>query len=121
MLRLDQIFTRRARRGQLRPDPTLSLGTVEIDPQMRALIEAARRAEEAARGASEVVPRRDRREPRRRRRRPTCRGARHFTVQVATPDARLVDTALASVRGAPGRARRQRSAASRSAALRCCG
>src|SRR5688572_29935362 len=53
--RFDELFTRALAEGKLRPDPTLALGNVEISPQVRALIEAARRAEEAA-VAREVVP-----------------------------------------------------------------
>lgn len=101
--RFDQMFTRALAEGKLRPDPTLSLGAVEIRPEVRALIEAARRAEEAAAGAREVVP--------------SETGAENpaatptadmpvalgtYTVQVATPDARSVDSSLASVRGASG-------------------
>jgi len=98
--RFDQMFTRALAEGKLRPDPTLALGNVEISPEVRALIEAARRAEEAA-AANEVVP----------------SGAETpagtptpdvpvalgtYTVQVATPDARSVDAALGSIRGAAG-------------------
>src|SRR5690606_40620825 len=54
--RFDQMFTQALAEGKLRPDPTLSLGAAEIPPEVRALIETARRAEEAAAGASEVVP-----------------------------------------------------------------
>ena len=53
--RFDAMFTRALEAGQLRPDPTLSLGAIEIGPQVQALIEAARRAEaaEAAERAGE--------------------------------------------------------------------
>lgn len=54
--RFDQMFTRALAEGKLRPDPTLSLSAAEIRPEIRALIEAARRAEEVAAGASEIVP-----------------------------------------------------------------
>jgi hypothetical protein len=103
VVRFDRMFTQALAEGKLRPDPTLSLGSVEISPEVRALIEAARRAEEAAAGATEVVP--------------TEIGAGTpagtstpdaptapvtYTVQVATPDGRSFDTALASVRGVAG-------------------
>ena len=101
--RFDALFTRALADGTLRPDPTLVLGSVQIGPEVRALIEAARRAEEAAAGASEIVPGETRgasptgtptpEEP---------QALGTYTVQVATPDARSVDAALASVRGAAG-------------------
>jgi len=101
--RFDEMFTRALAEGKLRPDPTLALGNVEISPEVRALIEAARRAEEAATAEREVVP--------------SVTGAQTptgtptpdvpvalgtYTVQVATPDGRAFDTALGSVRGVAG-------------------
>ena len=101
--RFDQMFTRALAEGKLRPDPTLTLGSVEIGPEVRALIEAARRAEEARATASEVVPGE------------TAAGTPAvaptpdlpqalgtYTVQVATPDGSSFDTALGSVRGTAG-------------------
>src|SRR5690606_41829170 len=54
--RFDQIFTRALADGQLRPDPTLRLERVELRPEIRALCEAARRAEEARAVARETTP-----------------------------------------------------------------
>lgn len=101
--RFDEMFTRALAEGKLRPDPTLALGNVEISPQVRALIEAARRAEEAAAAAREVVP--SAADPNVPTGTPTpdvpvALGT--YTVQVATPNAASVDSALGSVRGAAG-------------------
>jgi hypothetical protein len=105
--RFDAIFTNALEAGQLRPDPTLSMGAVEFGPQVQALIEAARRAEaaEAAERAGQDAP-------------ATTTSATpdaaatdaptqeapiaNFTVQVATPDAAAIDAALASLRSVPG-------------------
>ena len=101
--RLDRIFTRALLEGKLRPDPTLTLGSVEIDPRIRALIDAARRAEELRAGASEVVPSETGAETPAATPTPDAPQALGtYTVQVATPDARSYDAALGSVRGAAG-------------------
>ena len=101
--RFDAIFTRALDEGMLRPDPTLSLGSVEISPQVRALIEAARRAEEAAAGAREVVPgQTDTGEPTPTPTDEVPQALGTFTVQVVTPDGRAFDAALAAIRGAAG-------------------
>ena len=101
--RFDQLFTQALTEGKLRPDPTLSLGAVEIPAEVRALIDAARRAEEAQASAGEVVPREGGAETPAATPTPDVPQALGtFTVQVATPDARSVDSALASVRGAAG-------------------
>jgi hypothetical protein len=101
--RLDRLFSQALAEGKLRPDPTLSLGSVEISPEVRALIEAARRAEEVRAGANEVVPTETGAETPAATPTPDAPQALGtFTVQVATPDGRSFDTALASVRGAAG-------------------
>lgn len=101
--RFDQMFTQALAEGKLRPDPTLSLGAAEIPPEVRALIETARRAEEAAAGASEVVPSETDADTPAATPTPDVPVALGtYTVQVTTPDARSVDAALASVRGAAG-------------------
>jgi len=100
--RFDAIFTRALADGQLRPDPTLRLESVQLGPEVLALIEAARRAEEAGAAAGERIP-------------GETTGAAAgtsptseeqvvttFTVQVATPDAASVDAALGALRGTPG-------------------
>jgi hypothetical protein len=98
--RFDQIFTRALDEGLLRPDPTLRIGNVELSPEVRALIEAARRAEEAA-AANEVVPgETGPGTPTPTAELPVALGT--YTVQVATPNARSFDNALDQVRAAPG-------------------
>ena len=106
--RFDQIFTRALATGELRPDPTLTLDEIELSPEVRALIAAARQAElnDAARAAEQVpvpvapvpvtppspAPGAE----------TTAAPTSSFTVQVGTPDPASIDAALGSVRGAPG-------------------
>jgi hypothetical protein len=102
--RFDELFTRALAGGMLTPDPTLRMDGVQLSPEVRALIDAARRAEEveAATGV-EVVPAET--EPGTPAATPTQdqpQVLNTFTVQVATPDAAAVDAAIASVRGTPG-------------------
>ena len=103
VVRFDRMFTQALAEGKLRPDPTLSLGSVEISPEVRALIEAARRAEEAAAGAGEVVPAETGvATPAGTPTPDVPQALGTFTVQVATPDGRAFDGALAAVRGTAG-------------------
>jgi len=100
--RFDRMFTGALASGLLTPDPTLSLGQLEIGPQVQALIEAARRAEEARAAGQEgdnasldngATPT------------PTASeeaAVQTITVQVGTPDGSSVDAALGSLRGTPG-------------------
>ena len=101
--RFDQIFTQALADGRLRPDPTLRLERVELRPEIRALIEAARRAEEARAGAGETIPA-ETVEGASASASPTAseQAVNSHTVQVATPDAASVDASLASLRGTPG-------------------
>ncbi|OYW45381.1 MAG: hypothetical protein B7Z08_06615 [Sphingomonadales bacterium 32-68-7] len=104
----DALFARALAEGKLTPDPSLSLDTIQLAPEIRALIDAARVAAEAEAAGipvDGVLP-------------PTIgegpldpsvppaqgepAAAATFTVQVATPDAASIDAALASVRSAPG-------------------
>lgn len=101
--RFDAMFTRALAAGTLRPDPTLQLEGVQLSPEVLALIEAARRAEEAE--TLEVVPSETADEaagatPTATPDAPQALGS--YTVQVSTPDAAAVDSALESVRGASG-------------------
>jgi hypothetical protein len=100
--RFDVLFSQALAQGVLRPDPTLRLESVELSPQVQALIEAARRAEEGETGeavagesgagaTASAAPTPDV---------PVALGT--YTVQVATPDGRSFDAALASVRSAAG-------------------
>jgi len=101
VVQFDRLFTRALAAGILRPDPTLSLDGVQIPEQVRALIEAARRAEEAeaarqaAPGEADASPAAN----------PTLDlpvALGTYTVQVGTPDGQAFDAALGSVRGASG-------------------
>jgi hypothetical protein len=102
--RFDQMFTQALAVGQLRPDPTLRLDAVDLSPEVIALIDAARRAEEAGAASGETIPgvivpggAVATSTPT-----PDEAAVTTITVQVATPDAGSVDSALASVRSAPG-------------------
>jgi hypothetical protein len=100
--RFDAMFTRALAAGTLRPDPTLRLEDIQLSPEVRALIEAARRSEEGE--GAELVPTET---PSAAVTSPTPtedvpQALGTYTVQVATPDARSFDTALTSVRGATG-------------------
>jgi hypothetical protein len=107
--RFDEIFIRALASGELRPDPTLTLDEIQLSPEVRALIAAARQSElaDAARAAelapppvSDPVPVTP----------PTpvpgteqpVAATSSFTVQVGTPDPAAIDAALGSVRGTPG-------------------
>ncbi len=106
----DAIYTRALASGQLRPDPTLTLEEIELNPEVLALIEASRRAEQAeaaaraAAAAPTVTPPTPSASPTPGAS-PTPEEAQavsSFTVQVTTPDAGSVDAALGAVRGTPG-------------------
>ncbi|MCX7676857.1 MAG: heavy-metal-associated domain-containing protein [Alteraurantiacibacter sp.] len=100
--RFDSIFRQALASGILRPDPTLTLDTVEISPEIRALIEAGRQAEAAAlAGESGAVA-------------APATGAQGtalpvqapalnaITVQAATPDPRSFDATLSGLRAVAG-------------------
>lgn len=104
--RFDALYTRALDAGMLRPDPTLTLETPVLPPEVAALIEQGRAQaarEEAARTAEDGA------EPLA----PPVPGAATpvssppaapttITVQFATPDAAAVDAGLGAVRGAAG-------------------
>lgn len=101
--RFDALFTQALAQGVLRPDPTLRLEDVSLSPEVQALIEAARKSEEGE--VSEAAPVETGAEPSAAAtttaaEMPVALGT--YTVQVATPDAKAVDAALASIRGASG-------------------
>ena len=105
--RFDALFTRALNDGRLQPDPTLHMQNVQLSPQVQALIEAGRRADaeqaagNEAEGAVATSPTAPGATP---SAAPTQEAAAlaNFTVQVATPDAAAVDSALASLRGTSG-------------------
>lgn len=110
--RFDTIFAQALTEGLLKPDPTLNLGTPEINPALLRLIEAGQaadareRAERAAReraaregetaetdGTISAAPVNT----------PPPEGSvALYTVQVQTPDAAAFNAALADVRAASG-------------------
>jgi len=105
----DAIFTRALASGELRPDPTLTLEEINLNPEVLALIEASRRAEQAeaaarAAAAPTVVPPSPSASPTPSASPPPdqAQAVSSFTVQVTTPDASSVDSALGAVRGTPG-------------------
>jgi hypothetical protein len=105
--RFNELYTRALADGALRPDPTLRLEDIQLTPEVRGLIEAARRAEEVEAGASETVPDESALVPNgaATTQQPAAEAAatvNTFTVQVATPDAAAFDAALSAVRGTAG-------------------
>lgn len=95
LVRFDQIFAGALREGKLRPDPTLTLDNIQLDPALVALLKSAREAAQAEQAAATVV------ETPPVATAPTV-AVNSFTVQFATPDASAVDAAVAAVRGTPG-------------------
>jgi hypothetical protein len=105
--RFDALFTQALAAGTLRPDPTLGMESIQLSPEVLALIEASRRAEaeEAAARAGEAPPAPAATPT------PSLEPSEspvtaeqpivNYTVQVATPDAAAIDTALASLRSVP--------------------
>jgi len=103
--RFDQIFAQALANGTLRPDPTLALDSVQLSPQVLALIEASRRAEAAERApvptptasasatGTAITPSTAPTEE-------TVQAS--YVVQVATADAAAFDAAIASIRSASG-------------------
>lgn len=97
--KFDAIYTKALGDGLLRPDPTLALDRMEIDPAIKAMLEAARRADVADNSAKPAID-------------PAASGAPtpqassqavlSYSVQFATPDAAAVDAGLSSVRGVAG-------------------
>ena len=101
VVRFDEIFARALAQGKLRPDPTLSLDTVEMSPEIRALLEQGRLAEAGEQTAADgtttsAAASGDGTQP---VQAPTISA---ITVQVATPDGRAFDGALSGIRGASG-------------------
>ncbi len=91
-VRFDKIYSQALIDGKLKPDPTLTLERTELDPALKALLQAARESsvieEPIAIGESAG---------------PTPEAAvGTYTIQFATPDAGAVDATLAAVRAAPG-------------------
>mgnify|MGYP005853361539 CR=1 FL=1 len=103
--RMDGIFTAALASGKLRPDPSLRLGSGgAMDPAIQQLIEigrAARARNAAAAAAAAAGAPRIEAEPVTGIE-PGEAAARNITVQFATPDAAVFDSALSAVRGTSG-------------------
>jgi len=95
--RLDRMYSDAVAAGTLRINPTLNLDQAGLNPAIASLLAAADRVA-AAQAAAAAGPDAE----------PTIAAAAAadaavtVTVQFASPDARAVDTALASVRSVPG-------------------
>lgn len=108
--RFDAIFARALSEGLLRPDPTLNLGTPEINPALLRLIEAGQaadareRAERAARerAASPAVETDGTISAAPINAPPPEGSTALYTVQVQTPDAAAFNAAVSEVRAASG-------------------
>lgn len=100
VVRFDEIFRRALADGTLRPDPTLTLDTVEISPEIRALIEAGALSGAEVQGegasASGLDPAGTGTQP---NQAPTVSA---ITLQAATPDPRSFDATLTALRGVSG-------------------
>ena len=93
----DRIYTAALVSGKLQPDPTLRVDQIEISPALKALLEAARRAEAgigSLTGAIGAAPT------------PSASDSPQVlyahVVQFVTPDASAVDAILGAVRATPG-------------------
>ncbi|WP_201290847.1 heavy-metal-associated domain-containing protein [Croceibacterium salegens] len=100
--RFDAMFSAALADGKLRPDPTLSSQSVQVSPEIQALLESARAAERAA-ANPEDVPVVGPVQPLPSTPAPNQpQVINSYTVQFATPDAASYDQALTLVRSAPG-------------------
>lgn len=114
--RLDRIYTDALARGLLAPDPTLSIEHPQIDPALRALIDAGQRqqaldaeqsasaanaAEAASLGGTPTIAAVPVASEEPAEAKPQTQ-ATAVVIQFASPDARAVDQATAAVRGASG-------------------
>ncbi|WP_305095488.1 heavy-metal-associated domain-containing protein [Croceibacterium aestuarii] len=101
--RFDAMFSQALADGKLRPDPTLSRQSIQVSPEIQALIDAARAAERAE-ASPEVVPTPVPAEPLPSTTPPPGQPqvVNSYAVQFATPDAASYDQALTLVRSAPG-------------------
>ncbi|QYJ08596.1 heavy-metal-associated domain-containing protein [Qipengyuania flava] len=107
VVRFDRIFELALADGKLRPDPTLNVGTPELDPVLQRLLDLGRalqaRDRAAAETASQPTPESGEaitaapiQTP------PPENSVALYTVQVATPDAAAFDGAVSAVRATPG-------------------
>jgi len=98
VLRMNALYEQALSDGKLKPDPTLNLGTPQIDPMIQQLIELGRAADAQARAAAATQNTAT----------PVATDSaaptviNTFTVQFASPDAKAVDAALGAMRGISG-------------------
>ena len=106
VVRFDRIFTLALADGKLRPDPTLNIGTPELDPALQRLLDlgrALRAQERAAATASQPTAESGDAITAAPIQTPPPEGSvALYTVQVATPDAAAFDGSISAVRGTPG-------------------
>lgn len=106
VVRFDRIFATALADGKLRPDPTLNIGTPELDPALQRLLDLGRllqrREREAAAASAPTAESGDAITAAPIRTPPPEGSVALYTVQVATPDAGAFDGAIGSVRGTPG-------------------
>ena len=100
--RFNAIYEGALAEGKLKPDPTLNLGTPQIDPMIQRLIELGRAADaqERARAAAAASAKASSTPVPSDTATPTV--VNSFTVQFATPDAATFEGTVASVRAAIG-------------------
>jgi hypothetical protein len=102
--RFDSIYGDALAKGLLRPDPTLNVDTISVNPTIAALIQNEQQirdqqeqaANQAAQAGKELPVETVPETPAK----PAV--VTSYIVQFATPDGQAVDAALASVRGTPG-------------------
>lgn len=102
--RFDDIYEEALADGKLRPDPTLSLGSGDIDPALQRLIEIGRAIQRRDAGAAEGEDGPETSTSETPDAAPTQAPvvSNNYVVQFASPDAAAIDATLAAVRGTPG-------------------
>ena len=103
--RFDAIFERALADGKLSPDPTLNLGTPDLDPALLRLMEIGRAAaaQERAAQAGEADPAVEGETSPTPTPAPTApQVVSSYSVQFATPNAGAFDATLSAVRATPG-------------------
>lgn len=104
--RFDRIFAGALAQGKLRPDPTLSMAGMEIDPALQRLLEIGRQIEAQERAAAAAAAAGEQAgagtEAPSATPTDTPQVVASYVVQFATPDAGAFDATLAAVRATPG-------------------
>ncbi|QPC97963.1 heavy-metal-associated domain-containing protein [Qipengyuania soli] len=120
VVRFDKIYEQALADGKLKPDPTLNLGSPDLDPAIQRLVELGRallaqdraaaeprQSDQATSESGDAITAAPIRTP------PPEGSVALYTVQVATPDAAAFDGAISAIRGTSG----VRSAGVRSTAI----